>query len=303
MARILILGTRGRLAAALARDWSVRHSIEPATRQEVDVSDADALRRFLESRPYDVLVNGTGLTNVDLCETERDLAASVNAEAPRILAEAATAAGARLIHFSTDYVFDGKTPRSLTEDDTPSPLGWYGRTKLDGENAVLSADPLHLVVRVSWVFGPDKPAFIDTLIKTAHSTERVTAVADKFSSPTHAGDVAGWLEPFMDRSLPGGLYHACNRGGCSWRDFGACALEEAAAVGLPLRTTQVAPISLTDMKQFLAPRPVHTILQTDKLARVTGRPPRPWQDAVRAYIQKKYAPISSAPGTMGLRHP
>ncbi|MDX2081140.1 MAG: dTDP-4-dehydrorhamnose reductase [Terrimicrobiaceae bacterium] len=294
MARILILGAGGRLAAALAREWSAQHAVETAKRSDVDVSDAEALQRFLETRAFDVLVNGTGMTNVDGCESERELAEAVNARAPQIMAQRASAVGARLIHFSTDYVFAGDEPKELTEDDIPNPLGWYGRTKLDGEQRVLDTDPSHLVVRVSWVFGRDKPAFIDMLIDRARTQDSVAAVADKYSSPTHTADAAGWLEPFFDRSRPGGIYHACNQGGCSWREFGEFALEAAAAVGVPVRTTRVEPIRLADMKQFLAPRPVHTILRTDKLTRTTGLTPRPWTEAVRDYISEKYASISPA---------
>jgi dTDP-4-dehydrorhamnose reductase len=210
------------------------------------------------------------------------------------MAAAAGDCGARFIHFSTDYVFDGRHSAPYTEDDAPNPLGWYGQTKLDGESAVLADAQSHLVVRVSWVFGPDKPGFPDMILDRARTNPHVEAVADKFSSPTYACDVAGWLEPFFDPSLPGGLYHACNSGECSWRDYGEHALRCAAEAGLPLSTTEVAPLLLKDMKAFKAPRPAHTILSTEKLTRVTGISPRPWQIALREYIQEKYAPLPPA---------
>jgi dTDP-4-dehydrorhamnose reductase len=128
------------------------------------------------------------------------------------------------------------------------------------------------------------------ILERARTTPRVEAVADKFSSPTYAPDVAGWLEPFFNPALPGGLNQACNGGGCSWRDYGEHALQCAAEAGLPLATTVVEPVNLKDMKAFKAPRPVHTILSTEKLTRITGIVPRPWQDALREYI-KKYAPL------------
>jgi dTDP-4-dehydrorhamnose reductase len=288
--KILILGGRGRLAAALAREWSFAHETVSLSRSELDVADLPALSHLLASHEYDVLVNGTGLTNVDECESRRDEALAVNALAPAAMAAAARSQGARFIHFSTDYVFDGRNPAPYTEDDAPNPLGWYGRTKLEGEQAVLSDGPSHLVVRVSWVFGPEKPSFPDMILDRARTSPRVAAIADKFSSPTYARDVSPWLEPFFDPSLPGGLYHACNSGGCSWRDYGEHALKCAAEAGLPLATTEVAPMLLKDLKAFKAVRPAHTILSTKKLTRVTGIVPRAWQIALREYI-KKYAPL------------
>lgn len=288
---ILILGARGRLAAALASEWGRNHSVTALARPELDAADAEGLRSLLQKHDFDLLVNGTGLTHVDRCESARDEARAVNAQAPGIMAEAARTNGARLIHFSTDYVFDGVKSEPYVETDAPNPLGWYGRTKLDGELAVLADDPRHLVVRVSWVFGPDKPAFIDALIARARTNLHVEAIADKISSPTFACDVAGWLAPFFDPALPGGIYHACNAGSCSWQEYGAFALRCASEAGVQLATTSVAPIRLADMKSFVAPRPPLTALSTEKLAGVTGIRPRSWEDAVRQYVHSKYAPL------------
>jgi dTDP-4-dehydrorhamnose reductase len=292
--KILIIGGRGRLAAALARRWAAAHDVVCLSRPELDVTDANKLSRLLAGRKFDVLVNGTGMTNVDACEIHREEAAAVNAVAPGIMAAAARRQGARFIHFSTDYVFDGAKPTTYSEEDPAHPLGWYGQTKLDGELAVLADSDSHLVVRVSWVFGPDKPSFMDMMLDRARTNPVVEAVADKYSSPTSASDVAGWMEPFFGWKLPGGLYHACNTGRCSWRDSAEFALGCAAAAGVPLATTKVQPLRLEDMKAFRAPRPVTTVLSTEKLTRITGLTPRPWQEAVREYIQKKYAPLPPA---------
>ena len=289
--KILILGGHGRLAAALAHEWRKGHDVSTLARPELDASDLSALESLLAQQDYDILVNGTGMTNVDLCETDREEASTVNAQAPRIMAAAARSKRARLIHFSTDYVFDGTKDAPYTEDDAPNPLGWYGQTKLDGEQAVLDLGRDHLVVRISWVFGPAKPSFIDALIDRARTNPHVEAIADKVSSPTFACDVAGWLEPFFDPRLSGGLFHACNSGSCSWREYGAFALQCAAEAGIPLATTTVDPLRLADMKSFVAPRPPFTALSTKKLAGATGISPRSWQDAARYYIHSHYASI------------
>jgi dTDP-4-dehydrorhamnose reductase len=291
---ILVLGGAGRLSSSLVSAWSKTHNVTALSRTQLNVGDLDELSATLEATPFDILINGAAFTNVDLCETERDTARLVNATAAGRMAAIASARGARLIHFSTDYVFDGSIPRPLTEVDTPSPKSWYGQTKREGEELVLAADPSHLVVRVSWVFGPAKPSFIDAILKRAHTESRVEAVEDKFSSPTYAEDCAEWLAPFLDAATPGGLYHACNSGSCSWREYGQTALELASAAGIPLATTKVGGIRLADMKQFVAPRPVHTVLDTSKLARATGMSPRPWQNALKHYIQTHHASISSA---------
>jgi len=292
--KILILGGKGRLAGSLVSSWGQNHEVTSLARPELDVANLDDLERLLEKKEFDILVNGSGLTNVDRCETDREEALVVNALAPKVMAAAADARGARLIHFSTDYVFDGSKRDPYTEADIPAPLGWYGKTKLAGEEAVLSMGGRHMVVRVSWVFSSAKPSFVDSLIERAAKVPVVEAISDKWSSPTFASDVAQWMEPFFEPSLPGGLYHACNEGSCSWQEYGAFALECACDAGLHLKTRTVRPISLADMNQFIAPRPVFSILSTRKLTDVTGMEPRSWREALREYIFQKYAPIPSS---------
>ena len=293
VSRILVLGGKGRLGAALARKWSERHDVHALARPEIDVADLAALASLLEAAEFDVLVNGTGLTNVDRCETDRAEATTVNAHAPGVMAEAAAAKGARFIHISTDYVFDGTKASPYIETDAAHPLGHYGHTKLAGERAALEPSPRHLTVRVSWVFGPDKPSFADMIIDRALANDTVEAIADKTSCPTSAGDVADWLEPFLASDLPGGLYHACNTGACAWRDYGQHALDCALKAGAPLRARTVNPIPLAAMKNFSAPRPPHTAMDTKKLSTVTGLTPRPWQDALEEFVLQKFRHSSS----------
>ena len=178
-ARVLILGGEGRLGGALARMWSAGHNLRTMSRPELDVADLQGLGSLLQSTAYDVLVNCTGLTNVDRCETAREEAEIVNARAPGVMAEAAAAKGARFIHFSTDYVFDGAKTTPYIEEDVARPLGHYGKTKLAGESAALAPSPRHLAVRIAWVFGPDKPSFADTIIERALANDRVEAICEQ----------------------------------------------------------------------------------------------------------------------------
>ena len=289
MSRILVLGGKGRLGAALARKWSATHEVHALARPEIDVADLAALENLLRTARFDVLVNATGLTNVDRCETARDEATTVNTLAPGLMARVAAEKNARFIHISTDYVFDGEKNSPYSEEDAAHPLSHYGHTKLAGETAALAPSTRHLALRVSWVFGPDKPSFVDMIIDRALAHESVEAIADKTSCPTFSEDVADWLEPFLASDLPGGLYHACNTGSCTWRDYGQQALDCALTAGLPLRARTVNPILLAAMKNFAAPRPPHTAMATDKLTAVTGLTPRPWQEALAGYIQRQAA--------------
>src|SRR5207247_4658947 len=144
---------------------------------ELDLSNLDELRRKLRLENFDVLINAAAFTNVDLCQTQRENAFRINAEAPGVLAEICRDKNAKLIHFSTDYVFDGEKREPYTEEDEANPISVYGESKLAGEKNVLAAQNGHLVVRVSWVFGPDRPSFIDGMIKRAQESEEVDAVA------------------------------------------------------------------------------------------------------------------------------
>ncbi|GAB4169509.1 MAG: dTDP-4-dehydrorhamnose reductase [Terrimicrobiaceae bacterium] len=286
MSKILILGSRGRLGAALVRRWSGQNEIIGLARPDVDFTRPDELDSVLEAHPADVVVNCTGLTSLEQCEEDPALAHLVNSTSPGVLAKACAARDTLLVHFSTDYVFDGATPGLRKEEDPARPVSVYGQSKLEGEMAVAAADPRHLIFRVSWVFGPDKPSFVDMILRRALESDRVEAVADKESSPSFTHDIADWVAPFLNRTLPGGIYHACNAQTCSWRDLGQATLDLAASNGWPLLTTSVEPLTLADMATFRAARPRFTAMDCSKLAATTGHAPRPWMDALREYLNE-----------------
>ena len=148
----------------------------------------------------------------------------------------------------------------------------------------MAATPAHCVVRVSWVFGPDKPSFVDAIVKRALTSPDAAAVHDKTSAPSYTEDMALWLAEFLKSSVPGGIYHLCNGGACSWRDYGEFALECAKENGVPVLTTSVAPLKLSDMKAFIATRPPNTALDSSKFTSVTGVTPRHWREAVAEYF-------------------
>ncbi|MBA2586308.1 MAG: NAD(P)-dependent oxidoreductase, partial [Chthoniobacterales bacterium] len=195
--RILIVGTAGRLGSALLREYGKSAEVTGFDRHSLNFGNAETIRQVLEAVRFDVLINCAAQTNVDRCETERAEAWAVNAEAPKVLAEICTRQGAKLVHFSTDYVFDGTKCEPYTETDPAMPVSVYGESKLAGERGVFESDPRHLVARVSWVFGPDRTSFVDGVLENAKNNETVAAVADKFSTPTYTIDLAPMLRPFL----------------------------------------------------------------------------------------------------------
>jgi len=166
----------------------------------------------------------------------------------------------------------------------------YGESKLAGEEAVLAGQDRHLVVRVSWVFGPDRPSFVDGIIKRARENERVDAIADKFSAPSYTNDIAEALLRLIDVDACG-LMHFSNTGKCSWQEYGQWALDCCREAGIPLKATRVASLKLSDMKNFVARRPVFSVLSTAKYATLTGQSPRAWRDAVADYITRSYCKL------------
>jgi dTDP-4-dehydrorhamnose reductase len=287
--KIVILGAGGRLGAALLREYREKHDIAGFNHAQLDLGSLGDVRRTLDAMNFDVLINAAAFTNVDACETERERAFLINAEAPGVLAKICNAKDAKLIHFSTDYVFDGEKRAPYTEEDEANPISLYGQSKLAGERSVLAAENGYLVVRVSWVFGPDRPSFIDAMIKRAQQDEKIDAVSDKFSTPTYTDDIAGMLPQFFDRGVGGGILHFANAGKCSWQEYAQWALDCCRDAGVSLTVGTVGAVKLTEMTNWTARRPVYSVLSTAKYSETTGTLPRPWREAVADYITRFYS--------------
>src|SRR5438046_5361914 len=203
--RIAILGAGGRLGAALVRTYREQFDVIDFNHAQLDLAKADEICTKIDELDFDVLINAAAFTNVDLSEKEKEQAFAINAEAPKLLAEICRDKKAKLIHFSTDYVFDGNKREPYVETDAAKPISAYGESKRTGEKLVLQTQDRHLVLRVSWVFGPDRPSFIDTMIKRGREEEHIDAVADKFSTPTYTHDIAEMVSRFFDVDVPGGI--------------------------------------------------------------------------------------------------
>ena len=294
--KIVIIGSGGRLGAALAREWAgAGDEVIGFNHVTLDLGDSAAMRAALDPLDFDALVNCAALTHVDYCESHEEEAHRINAGAVADLGEICAAKNARMIHIGTDYVFDGEKRTPYAEEDAARPLGIYAASKLAGETALLAKWPGHLIARVSWVFGPDRPSFVDQILKRALDTDALGAIADKIAVPTYTLDLAQWLRPFLQEVREGGLLHLCNAGECTWQEYGQYALDRAAAAGVALKGRTVAPQKMSDIAAFIARRPVYTVMSTAKLKRLTGIAPRPWQDAVDDYVRTRWIPANTGP--------
>jgi dTDP-4-dehydrorhamnose reductase len=286
---ILILGSNGGLGRALVRQLATNHEVTAWTRAELDFDQPEAIASKLAGCEFDVLLNPAGMTTPDVCEAQPEKARLANVLGPQMLAQCCHERGARLIHFSTDYVFSGEPRELWVEDDPTEPVNFYGRTKREGELAVLQASPDALVARVSWLFGPDKPSHPDQMIERALESADLTAVADKISAPTSTQDVCEWVERLLHKSASGVL-HLCNSGMASWHSWAEQTLAFAESLGIPVQTARVRPIKLAELTQLKAARPLSTVMSNQRLQSLLDIEIRPWSAALEDYLGKKYQP-------------
>ncbi len=276
----LVTGAAGMLGSevvrALASDWRV---VE-ADVGDFDVGDRDATLAAVRSAAPDLIVNCAAYTNVDGAEAHRDDAFAVNAAGAGSLASAAKATGARLLHMSTDYVFDGLKEEPYLEDDETRPLGAYGESKLEGEREVVASGAQVLIVRTAWLYGHAGANFVETVLRLADSGETLRIVDDQRGSPTNARDLALVLAELASSSTTG-IVHATNSGTATWYDLASETLNLSGMSGV-----RVVPVATEEFPRP-APRPRSSVLSLDRLASVLGWVPRPWQEALAEYISER----------------
>jgi dTDP-4-dehydrorhamnose reductase len=295
MKRIVIVGAGGRLGAGLARQYAGQFDVVGFNHAQLDLGKPEQLRETLGNLDFEALINTAAQTNVDRCETEQEEAFALNAEAPRVLAEICGEKQARFVHISTDYVFDGEKRAPYTEEDEARPISVYGESKREGERRALEANPRSLIVRVSWVFGPDRPSFIDWALGAARVRDDVKAIADKWATPTYTLDLAEMIKPLLknDDGLGAGrlqngsgIIHLANSGECSWQEYAQWALDCCRAEGIPMKARTIGASSLAEMKSCIAKRPVYSVLSSATYAALTGVTPRPWREAVADFVRE-----------------
>jgi dTDP-4-dehydrorhamnose reductase len=283
MTRLLVIGGSGQLGseltrAALPEGWT----LSAPARDLLDITNTSAIATFVAAQRPDIIINASAYTAVDKAEHEPDLAFALNRNGPGALAKAAAAADAALVHVSTDYVFAGEGDRAYLETDPKAPLGVYGRSKSEGEDAVLAAGARAAIVRTSWVFSAHRANFVKTMLRLGETREEVGIVADQHGRPTSAGDLAGSCMALAQRlnerdARAEGLFHFANTGDASWADFAEAIFAGASARGRkPVRVNRIATADFPTP----ARRPANSRLDTSKISALLGAPPRPWRAAL-----------------------
>ena len=289
---MVLLGGNGLLGGAFRRAWGGREDfrLTEFTRAELNLTRPGQIEQALARTEFDLLINAAAYTQVDDAEVQPELATAVNATAAGLLAACCAARSARMVHFSTDYVFDGTSSRPYHESDAAHPLSAYGRSKLDGEHRVAAASADHLILRLAWLFGPARDAFPEWVLQQALRHEEVRVVADKTGSPTYSEDVPGWVEAILAAGATG-LYHLVNGPACTWQEYGQGVLDAAREAQWPLRTSRATPVTLSSLPGLTAMRPVQSALATDKFRELTALTPRPWPQAVASHLAGKPMPL------------
>ena len=294
--KILLFGRDGQVGWELQRSLApLGEVIAPDRAGEGglcgDLMDAAGVAATVRSVRPDVVVNAAAYTAVDKAESEADLAAQVNAVAPGEMAKAAGDVGAWIVHYSTDYVFDGSGSRPWREDDATGPLGVYGRTKLAGEQRIVAANPRHLVLRTSWVYGARGGNFAKTMLRLARERSELKVVEDQVGAPTGAdllADVtAQALRPLLAGSAPAGIYHVAAGGETSWHAYARFVIASARAAGVQGKAgpEQVLPIP-TSAFPTPARRPHNSRLDTTRFQGAFGLALPPWQQGVARTLQE-----------------
>ncbi|HET9470759.1 MAG TPA: dTDP-4-dehydrorhamnose reductase [Usitatibacter sp.] len=299
MIRVLVTGARGQVGGEVARLLHGRAEVVAHDRSTLDLAQPRAIvERVREARPR-LIVNAGAYTAVDRAEAEIDAARAVNARAPEVLAEEARRSGALLVHYSTDYVFDGTKEAPYVEDDSPAPVNAYGATKLEGERAVAASGCAHVILRTSWVYGPRGRNFMRTMLAAAKTRRELRVVDDQRGAPTTSlalaratlamvGAVAGTgeiAEEGIERAASlAGLYHATAAGETTWFGFARAIFEEwAARVGPSFSPPAVSPIPTKDYPTP-ARRPANSVLSNERLARELGVRLPPWREGLAEAI-------------------
>jgi dTDP-4-dehydrorhamnose reductase len=264
--KVLIAGIGGQVGRSLLAVAPDATQLLTTSRKELDIADGHAVSEYVRSHSPDVIINAAAHTAVDRAESEPDLARKINGAGPRYLAEAARETGARLIHISTDFVFDGTASKPYKPDAVTNPLSVYGTTKLEGEQAVLEILPERsVVVRTAWVYAAAGSNFVRTMLRVMKANGSVRVVADQVGTPTAAAAFAEALWGIVAKPEIKGLHHWTDAGVASWYDFAVAIAEEGAQLGLVSDEVTVTPIGTVDYPTP-ARRPSYSVLDKTSLA-------------------------------------
>jgi dTDP-4-dehydrorhamnose reductase len=293
LSRILLTGKNGQVGFELQRALAPLGEVVAVGTADCDLADADAIRSLVQRVQPQLIVNPAAYTAVDKAESDSDQAHAINAIAPGVLGEEAAKLDAAVVHYSTDYVYDGSKEGRYVETDATAPRSVYGRTKLDGERALQAATPQHVVFRTSWVVGAHGGNFAKTMLRLAADREELKVVADQFGAPTSAALIAD-VTAHVARQLlregkhgfPFGIYHLAAGGETSWHAYAQFVIGEAIRLGKPLKASpeRVLPIPASAYPTPAA-RPQNSRLDTSRLRQAFGLHLPDWQHGVRHILQ------------------
>lgn len=288
MKKILVTGCNGQLGRAIRREYAASDVefintdvVEGEGVVSLDITDVDAVLKLVRAEKPDVIINCAAHTNVDKCEEQWDLAYKINAIGPRNLSIAATEADAKMIHVSTDYVFEGNGTRPYTEFDAPNPVSAYGKTKLEGENFVKEFAKKHFILRTAWLYGDGKN-FVKTMLALAENHDELNVVCDQVGTPTSAVELAKMIH-YLEGTENYGTFHATCEGDTNWADFAEAIFKRA---GKNVKVNHVTSKQYKEMNPASANRPAYSILEDYMIKLTSDFVMADWQDALDVYMKE-----------------
>ena len=283
--KIFIAGVHGQVGQALqCQASSLGWQVKAVDRDELDITDADAVLATIRSYAPEAVINAAAYTAVDQAEAEPDMAFAINRDGPSYIANACEEAGIPLVHYSTDYVFDGTKANAYGEDDPVAPLGVYGASKLAGEQAVRAGCPQHLILRTSWVFSAAGHNFVKTMLRLGKERQQLRVVADQFGKPTAAAELARLTCEILPKAKDRwGIYHVAQPPVTSWHGFAEAIFAEARRQGMDLKVSDVQAITTAEYP-IPARRPVNSELNCERLEAAFGVSIRPWRESLAEVI-------------------
>jgi dTDP-4-dehydrorhamnose reductase len=277
--KILILGHKGMLGSDLMLRMMATHDVTGKDVGDFDITVADDCERVIAECSPDVVINAAAYTNVDACETDRERCFAVNAAGVKNIALACRGKGIRIVHFSTDYIFDGRKETPYVEEDEPAPLNVYGASKLEGERFLQAFSDRWLLIRTAWLYGKNGKNFVKTILEKAAAVKTLDVVDDQIGAPTYSWDLAGAVQLLVEGGHEG-LFHVTNRGRCSWYEFACKILQYAGKNDVTVR-----PIPSAELTRP-AVRPAWSVLSSQKFSEATGKAMRFWQIALQDYLER-----------------
>jgi dTDP-4-dehydrorhamnose reductase len=289
MKKVLLIGAKGQVGQELQVTLPSLGEVISIGREELDLTNSEKIGQLIREIHPDYLVNAAAYTAVDKAETEPDLAYSINATAPKIMAESAEKIQAKFLHISTDYVFDGRKNTPYLETDLTNPLGVYGQSKLRGEEEIKTVNSQAIILRTAWVYGSyGKSNFVKTMLRLGKEREELKVVVDQVGSPTWAKDIAAAITQLLiNADNPAGIYNFTNSGVASWFDLTKAIFEEAKISGIPLKIQRVIPITTAEYPTP-AVRPAYSVLSSQKISQQLGYIPPYWRDSLKAMLNQLF---------------